>query len=74
MLSLDFFNISVEFIAKAFLILFLVFYCIFSLILFRQVQLVTKALPTSAGPFLKFIAIIHIGVSVALLFIMIQLF
>lgn len=74
MLSLDFINISAGFIAKAFLILFLVFYSVFALILFRQVQLMTKAIPTAVKPFLKFITIIHIGVSIALLFIMIQLF
>lgn len=74
MLSLDFINISAGFIAKAFLILFLVFYSVFALILFRQVQLMTKAIPTAVSPFLKFAAIIHVGVSIALLFIMIQLF
>ncbi|MDP2632111.1 MAG: hypothetical protein Q8P25_00105 [Candidatus Curtissbacteria bacterium] len=74
MLSLDFINIGAGFIAKAFLLLFLVFYSVFALILFRQVQLMTRAIPTAVSPFLKFIAIIHIGVSIALLFIMIQLF
>ena len=59
---------------KAFLILFLVFDTIFVLILFRQIQLMGKSLPTTVNPFLKFIAILQIGVALALLFVVIGVF
>lgn len=62
------------FIAKAFFILFLVFYAIFTAILFRQIQLMGNSLPTRLVPFLKFLAILHIGVSVALLFVVVGVF
>lgn len=64
---LSFLNAS--FGIKAFFILFLVFYAFFALILFRQIQLMTKALPTALSPLLKFVAILHIGVALAFLFI-----
>ncbi|OGD86540.1 hypothetical protein A2870_01930 [Candidatus Curtissbacteria bacterium RIFCSPHIGHO2_01_FULL_41_11] len=73
-LAFDFLNISAIFVFKAFLLLFLIFYSVFALILFRQVQLMAKAIPTFISPFLKFVAIIHVGVAVALLFVIIQLF
>ena len=59
---------------KAFLILFAVFYSVFALILYRQIQLMGRALPTSVVPFLRFVAIVHLGFSVALLFIIIGIF
>lgn len=59
---------------KAFLILFLVFYTFFALILFRQVQLMDRALPNSLSGFLKFLGIIHLGISLALLFIVLGAF
>lgn len=62
------------FIIKLFLILFLIFYSIFSLILLRQIQLMAKSLPISLSPSLKFVAIIQIGVSLALLFMVIGVF
>lgn len=52
----------------AFFILFLIFYSVFSLILFRQIQLMGKTLPTPLTPLLKAIAIIHIGIALSLLF------
>lgn len=66
--------INAVFIIKAFLVLFLVFYTVFALIIFRQVQLMAKTLPVSISPFLKFIAIIQIGVSLALLFVVLGVF
>lgn len=63
------------FALKAFGILFVVFYLIFSIIIFRQIQLMTKSLPAiSTGPFLKFIALFQIGIALALLFIIIGIF
>lgn len=59
---------------KAFLVLFLVFYTFFALILLRQVQLMTKKLPTTLSPLLKFITIVHLGVSAALLLLVIGAF
>ncbi len=59
---------------KAFVVLFVFFYVFFALILFRQIQLMTHALPTIAGPFLKFVAIVQIGISLALLSIVIGAF
>lgn len=60
-------NLNLNFWIKSFLSLFLIFYAIFALILLRQVQLMCKTLPTPIGPLLKFLAIIHLGVSVAIL-------
>jgi len=68
----DFF--STAFVVKTFFILFMVFYSFFALILFRQIQLMVKTLPLPLGPILKFIAIVHIGVSLALLFVVLGAF
>ena len=59
---------------KAFFVLFLVFYLVFALMLFRQIQLGGKALPTSIVPFVRFMAIIHIGFSLALLLVVLGTF
>lgn len=59
---------------KAFLILFLVFYSVFALMLFRQIQLMIKTLPTQLAPFLKFLAIVHVGISLAILLMVIGTF
>lgn len=69
---LDF--LSTTFVIKAFFILFLVFYSVFALIIFRQIQLMAKSLPMSLSPLLKFVAIVHIGVAVALLFVVLGVF
>ncbi len=66
--------LSRAFAIKAFFVLFLVFYAVFALILFRQIQLMAKALPTPVVPFVKFLAILQIGVALALLFIVIGVF
>jgi hypothetical protein len=65
----DFFNLSAAFGVKAFLILFLVFYNVFALLLYRQIQIMAKKLPTPLSPILKFIAIVHIGISLSILFL-----
>lgn len=67
-------SLSVVFVLKSFAILFAVFYVVFSLILYRQIQLMDRSLPTPIGPFLKFIGILQIGVALAFLFILIGAF
>lgn len=67
-------QLELKFFIKALFILFLIFYSIFSLIMYRQIQLMGKTLPTPIVPFLKFVAIIHIGVAVAILFIVLGIF
>ena len=67
-------GLSVVFVLKSFVILFAVFYVVFSLILYRQIQLMDRSLPTPIGPFLKFIGILQIGVALAFLFILIGAF
>lgn len=65
---------SANFVAKSFLILFLVFYSIFTFILFRQIQLMGRTLPMPLVPFLRFLAILQIGISLALLFVVVGTF
>lgn len=62
------------FLIKSFVVLFVIFYAFFSLILFRQIQLMDRAIPTPIGPFLKFIGILQIGVALGFLFIIIGAF
>lgn len=66
---LDFFTAALG--IKAFLVLFLVFYAFFALILFRQISIMNKKLPTPLSPFLKFVSIVHMGISVAVLLLVI---
>lgn len=61
------FNLSGGLIVKVFFVLFLVFYVIFSLMILRQVQLMERTLPLPLSPILTFLAIIQIGVALALL-------
>ena len=65
---------DIGFVTKAFLILFLVFYIVFAFILHRQIRLMCHTLPTPASPFLKFLATVHIGVSLAVLLAVIGTF
>lgn len=62
------------FLIKSFLVLFLAFYSVFSLIVYRQIQLMSRAVHIPLAPILKSIAIIQIGISLALLFIVIGTF
>lgn len=66
--------LSVAFGAKAFLILFLIFYAVFGVVLYRQVQLMSKKLPTPLSGHLRFISILNIGVSITILFFVIGTF
>ena len=67
-------KLNVALAVKAFFILFLIFYTIFALILYREIQIMGKSLPTPAVPFLKFVAIVHIGLALALLFVVLGVF
>jgi hypothetical protein len=66
--------INTNFVIKIFLILFLIFYTFFAFMLLRQIQTLAKELPTSIAPLLRFLAIINLGVSLAILFIVIGVF
>lgn len=68
------FSIGVGLGIKIFVVLFVIFYIVFALILYRQIQLMDRALPNPIAPFLKFVGILQIGVSLAFLFIVIGLF
>ena len=68
------FSVSLGFGLKVFVVLFVVFYVVFALILYRQIQLMDRALPSPIAPFLKFVGILQIGVAMAFLFIVIGLF
>ena len=65
---LEFNFLNVGLLVKVFFLLFLLFYTIFSLIIFRQIQLMEKTLPLPLSPILTFSSILQIGVSLALLF------
>ncbi|OGD97974.1 hypothetical protein A3A49_02040 [Candidatus Curtissbacteria bacterium RIFCSPLOWO2_01_FULL_38_11b] len=67
-------NISAAFGIKSFLLLFLVFYSVFALLLFRQVQIMNQKLPTSLSPTLRFVGILHVGVALAVLFLIAGIF
>ncbi len=69
-----FINLNTIFVIKAFFILFLVFYIFFAIMLFRQVQIMTKKLPTQLSPLLKFIGLLNVGISLALIFMVIGIF
>jgi len=66
-----FFNLTnrfdAVFVTKSFLILFLVFYTVFAFVIYRQIQLMCGALPTPISPLLRFLATIHIGITLAIL-------
>lgn len=47
-------------IVKGFLLLFVFGYCLFALIVVRQVQLMTSVLKTSLSPWIKILAVIHL--------------
>lgn len=69
-----FVSLKAIYFIKAFLILFLVFYVFFAIMLFRQIQIMTKKLPTQLSPLLKFFGFLNVGISLALLFLVIGIF
>lgn len=69
-----FFQINSVFIVKLFLLLFLIFYAVFALTLYRQIQLMSTNMQSPLSPLLKFVAILHIGVSLTVLFLVLGTF
>ncbi len=67
-------SLNVTFGVKAFFILFLIANGFFALMMLRQIQLMTRMLPTSFSPILKFLAIVYMGFSWAALFVVIGTF
>lgn len=67
-------QLGLHFFLKSFLVLLLVFYAVFALMLFRQVQLMCRTLPTTLSPLLKFLAIIHVGAALAVLLVVLGFF
>ena len=70
----SFLQVDSGFLTKAFLVLFLIFYSVFALILFRQIQIMNKKLPTALSPILRFVGIIHLGVTLAITFFVVGSF
>lgn len=68
------FAASGGFFLKAFLTLFLVFYLVLAILTLRQVQIMSVTLSTILAPHLKFVAILNLGASVAILLIVIGVF
>lgn len=66
--------LTTAFVVKAFFSLLIVFYIVFAVIIFRQTQLMARSLPTALSPALMFISILHIGVSLAFLFVFLGAF
>lgn len=52
---------------KAAILLILIFYAIFSLIVVRQVDLMSKTLITNISPIVKAVAVIHAGFAIGLI-------
>lgn len=67
-------GIGLVFGIKAFLVLFLVFNLFIALIIFRQVQLMDRKLPTPLAPLLRFASTVYIGLSAAMLLLVIGIF
>ena len=67
-------NISPDFGVKIFLILFLVFYTVFAFILYMQVKIMCRKLPTPLSPHLRFVSVLNIGISVAVIFLVMGTF
>lgn len=54
-------------IAKGIILLILIFYAIFSLIIVRQVDLMSKTLVTGISPIVKAVSVVHAGVAIGLI-------
>ena len=70
--NLSLFNLNIDFIlafGKGAILLILVFYAIFSLIIIRQVDLMSKTLITNVSPYVRALAIIHAGFAIGLIFL-----
>lgn len=60
-------NDYILFFTKGAILLILVFYAIFSLIIVRQVDLMSKTLITNISPIVKAVAIINAGLALGLI-------
>lgn len=69
-----FLNFDPSLLAKLFAVLFSIFYVVFAVVLFRQIQLMDRALPSPIAPFLKFLGILQVGVALAFMFVVIEFF
>ena len=67
-------GVNFALLVKAFFILFVVFYSVFALIQLRQIQLMERTIELGGGRFLKFLSIIQIGITLAILLIVIGTF
>ncbi len=67
-------NINMTIGVKAILVLLLVFNLVFSFLVFRQIQIMGKKLPTPLGPLLRFISTIYVGVAAAVLLLVVGVF
>lgn len=56
-------------IGKGAILLILIFYAIFSLIIVRQVDLMSKTLITNVSPTVRAFAIIHAGFAIGMIFL-----
>ena len=70
----NFLQVDAGFFTKAFLVLFLIFYSVFALILYRQIQIMNKKLASTLSPILRFVGIIHLGVALAITFFIVGSF
>lgn len=67
-------DLQFVFFARVLLIIFLVFYNVFAIILFRQIQIMCRTLPSGVAPYIRFLAIVHVGVSLAILLVILGTF
>lgn len=68
--QINIFDLSVLLaIVKVAILLILSFYAVFSLIVVRQVDLMSRALITSVSPVVKAFAILHAGLAIGLVFL-----
>ncbi len=54
---------------KGVILLILIFYAIFSLLIVRQVDLMSKTLITNVAPIVKTFALVHAGFAIGLIFL-----
>lgn len=62
-----------ELLFKALFVIFAMLYFVFSLIVIRQVSLMTETVITEGGPLLKALSIIHAGLSLGIIVLFVGL-
>ena len=68
------FQMSFEDLIQWLAIIFTLLYTIFALLVVRQVQLMVRTLPSPISPFVVLLAYLHLGVTLAVLIILIGVF